>query len=145
LQNPTAYPVTFNVTNVLLPDVAYVYTVQPGAVLTDTLAIIVNDSGWYDFRATSSSDPAFVRESVGQTETAAPEQPPPPVAKLVANAFDGALTLTYPLEAISQPLLCSTNLDGPWLPLNASPATVGSNAVVVVPITENLMFFRLQP
>jgi phospholipase C len=145
LQNPTAYPVTFDVTNVLLPDVAYVYTVQPGALLTDILAIIVNDSGWYDFRATSSSDPAFVREFVGQTETAAPEQPPPPVAKLVANAFDSALTLTYPGDAISQPLQYTTNFDGPWLQLNAFPVTVGSNAVVVLPITENLMFFRLQP
>jgi phospholipase C len=145
LENPTAYPVTFTVTNVLQAGVAYIYAVQPGSILTDTLAVIVNDAGWYDFKATLSSDPTFVREFVGQTETAAPEPPPPPVTKLVASAFDGTLTLTYPLDAISQPLQCSTNLHGPWLQLNASPATVGSNAVVVLPITENFMYFRLQP
>ena len=145
LQNPMAYPVTFTVTNVLQAGVAYVYTVQPGAMLTDTLAVIVNDAGWYDFRATVSNDPTFVREFVGQTETAAPEPPPPPVTKLVASAFDGTLTLTYPVEAINLSLQCSTNLEGPWLPLNAPPATVGSNAVVVLPIRENFMFFRLQP
>jgi phospholipase C len=144
-QNPTAYAVTFTVTNVMQRSVPYVYTLQPGAVLTDTLTTIVNDAGWYDFRATTSSDPTFVREFVGQTETAAPESPPPPVTKLFANAFNGALTLTYPLDAISQPLQCSTNLKGPWLQLNASPVTVDNNAVVVLPITDKFMYFRLQP
>jgi phospholipase C len=145
LQNPTAYPVTFTVTNVMQSGAAYIYTLQPGAILTDTLAVIVNDAGWYDFVATLSSDPTFVREFVGQTETAAPEPPPPPVTKLVANAFNGTLTLTYPVDAINEPLQYSTDLQGPWLPLNASPVIVGSNTVVVLPITETFMYFRLQP
>jgi len=144
LQNPTVSPVTFTVTNLFQPNAAYVYTIQPGAMVTDTLETINSDTGWYDLRATTSSDPTFLREFVGQTETAGPEQPPP-VTKLVADALNGTLTLTYPAALIGQPLQSSTTLIGPWQPLNASPATVGSNAVVVLPMAGEFMYFRLRP
>jgi phospholipase C len=145
MQNPTANPVIFTVTNVLQPNEAYMYSIQPGAIVSDTLETIRDDTGWYDLRATLSSDPTFVREFVGQTQTAEPEPPPPPVTKLVADAFNGTLTLTYPAAAIGQVLQCSASLQGPWQPVKASPVSDGINAVIVLPMTEASMYFRLQP
>lgn len=146
LQNPTAYPVTFTVTNALQPGAASVYDVPPGATIVDTFTSVTNTAGWYDFTARTASDPTFVREFVGQSETAAPDPPPPPVSKLIATAFNRSLTLTFPGWAINQSLQFSTNLQqGSWMPVSVRPAFAGNNAIVVLPMSAGSMYFRLQP
>jgi phospholipase C len=156
MQNATAAPVTFTITNVAQPSGISSYLVLPGYAVTNTFPAAFDANGNYSLTASASSDPTFLRQFSGDVDTAtlqftinAPPivtNPPPVISAPSISLSGGNLILTYPLWASGYTLQTATNLaSGSWTAVNAAPVTNGDNAVVTVPVTMNSVYFRLRP
>ena len=151
MQNATAAPVVFTVNNVAQANGGFSYTVLPGYAVANTFPNGLGINGTYHITATTSSDPAFLREFLGDADTAslqfATNAPPVPVMSVPSISLSGTnLILSYPLWASSYTLQFATTLDsGVWTAVNATPVTNGNNAMVSLPITKDPGYFRLRP
>jgi phospholipase C len=146
LTNASATPVTFSITDAYQLGGPWVLTVPPSDVSTNLFAVGALNNGWYDYTVAADLDPVFLRRFAGHLENI-PLSPPVPSTDLVLSAFldSGNFNLSYPLSAgavaIEQSLDCAS---GVWTTLNLTPSTVGSNAVVTIPMTQTVAYFRLR-
>jgi len=163
LQNATPAPVTFTITNTAAPGPALSYTVPPGYQVTNTLSGAVDSAGSYSFAAVASTDPTFLRQFSGGTDTAglqlgtnAPpvstntppvtNNPPPVISVPAISLSGGSVTLTYPAWAAAYSLESATNLySGAWTAINPAAVTNGDDVTVTVPATASPLYFRLRP
>lgn len=151
LQNGTASPVTFTLTNAALSGGALSYTVPPGYAVTNVYPGALDTNGTYRVSAAASSDPAFLREFAGDADTTplqfSTTAPPLPVVSVPSISLSGTgLALSYPLWAASYRLEASTDLgSGTWSTVAAVPVTNAGMAVVTIPVTANPVYFRMRP
>jgi len=156
LQNNTAAPATFTITNAAQPGVVYSYTVLPGYLVTNSLPAALQADGTYYLAATASSDATFLREFQGDTDTAALQfitSAPPPIANPptvisipAISLSESNLVLSYPLWAANYMLLSATNpASDAWTAVTAAPDTNGDAAVVTLPLPADPIYFRLRP
>ena len=156
MQNTTAAPVTFSVTNLLQPGGISSYTVLPGYVVTNTFDGAFDADGRYSLAASADSDASFLRQFVGDSDTTTVQfatnappvitNAPPAIPILRASASAGNLILTFPVWASTNALQSVTDLaSGAWSVIPAALATNGANASVIIPITNAVMYFRLHP
>jgi phospholipase C len=146
LTNASVGPVTFTITDAYHLGGPWTITVQPSDAFTNIFGVGTNNNGWYDYTAVADLDSVFLRRFAGHIENI--PLPPPPVQTnllLSASLDSGNFVLTYPLAAgavaVEQSLDCSS---GVWTTLNVTPSTVGSNAVVTIPATGAVSYFRLR-
>ena len=132
-QNATTTPVTFTVTNNAQPSPVVSYTVQPGYLVTHTFPGAVDPDGLYSLAAAASTDPTFLREFEGDTDTAELQfttNAPPVVsntAPVVMLIGDNPLTNECH-TAFTDPGATATDSGGGSLTVTAS-STVNANAV----------------
>ena len=146
LQNSTAAAVTFVITNAFQASAQWTYTVPPGTISTNILFAFTNKSGPYELRASASSDNFFLRTFADDLDIVAAAGGPGAIDILSASLSGGKLLLSYPAAAWAFTLESSTKLSaGGWSAVNATPVLNGNCLVVTLPITNNLMYFRLRP
>jgi phospholipase C len=151
LQNFTASPVTFTITNGYPTGGPWTYTVPANSVFSNSWPVLNDNNGWYDLTVTSSSDNSFARRLAGRVETSSPASPgtlasPANLLSLAVTLSGTNLVLKYPVWASGYTLEFETDLaNGIWTDLGAAPITNAANCLVVtVPLTNQVQYYRLR-
>jgi phospholipase C len=170
MANASTAPVTFTVTNAAHPGVGFSYTVLPGNLVTNRFGGAYNGDGTYSFAAAASTDPTFLRQFEGDTDTTALQfmtntlpvltNPPPVVTNappIVTNVppvlpvlsiflARGTITLSFPAWAASYTLRSSTNLaPDSWTAVNTVPVTNADKVILTLPLTASPIYYRMLP
>ena len=156
MANASTAPVTFTFTNSAQPGVGFSYTVQPGHLVTNRFGGAFNGDGTYNFTASASTDPTFLRQFEGDTDTtvlrfmtnALPvvTNAPPVLPVLSISSARANITLSYPVWAVGYTLLSSTNLtSGSWTVVDVVPITNADNVILTLPVTASPIYYRMVP
>jgi hypothetical protein len=147
MQNFTATPTTFTITNADGLGGLWSYPVPPGNLITRILSI-TNTVQAYRLTASANTDTQFFREFAGDIDSVVAPAVPivPQVISLLAARVSGAgLVLTFPPSVGGLTLESTTDLGlNTWTAVTATRVTNGSVSVTL-PITNQFRFFRLRP
>jgi phospholipase C len=156
MQNSTMEQVTFSVSSA---DATMGFTIPSGCLLTNTVPGAVKEDGSYTLSVVASTDPTFLRQFLGDAETAALQflvvlppdpgtNPPPPPTFPSVHLSGQNLILTFPTWAAGY-ILESANdvVSASWAVVTATPVTNGANAILTVPIVPDAesLYFRMRP
>jgi hypothetical protein len=163
MANASTVPVTFTFTNAAQPGVGFSYTVQPGHLVTNRFGGAFNGDGTYNFTASASTDPTFLRQFEGDFDNIALQfttnalavvtnpppvatNPPPVLPVLSISSARANFTLSYPVWAASYTLQSSTNLaPDSWTPVSVVPVTNADNVLLTLPVTASPIYYRMLP
>jgi phospholipase C len=134
LRNESSSSVTFTIAaNAYQTDGPWSFEVPTGQTSTASFPIVAKNNGYYDFTATLSNDPLFLRRFSGHLEAGAAK---PKIAFAVSGR---QLLLTWP-GSVGLKLQTTPTLSPPsWTDL---PNTIGTSSITV-PFSANAAYYRV--